>query len=283
MEKKYKHQLIVSILFLGLVVVTLFTLFPLYSFHTYDEVVYYDYLLNETSKDITLENFEVFKDEKNSSIGGGTLVVVNPSLFSEGQVLKVVVNANDNNQQTITSEYTMTYSQNQSNYFLYAYKKVFTNEDIESKITNITQATITFYDQQEAKVYDAILKVKPLAKALGANKQYRIENAYVSEQFMRLGKVATNTKIEEYSTISLEYRYLKDKKKEEYVVFKKVTNDISDYFDAKEIPVYYHNKDEGSLLDKELSVVIILSNKDTKKEYVFAIDLEIEKVGVNNG
>lgn len=283
MEKKYKQQLIVSILFIGLVVTTLFTMYPLYSFHTYDEVVYYDYLLNETSKDISLENFEVFKDEKTSSIGGGTLTIVNNTLFNEGQVLKVVINASNNKEQSISSEYVINYSQNNPKYFLDAKKMIFTKDDVESKITNITEATITFYNEQETKIYDMVLKVNPLTKAIGSNKQYRMENAYVSEYFMRLGKLVTNSKIEkEYSTISLEYRYVKDKKKKEYVVFNKTTSTTSEYFNNQEMPIYYHTKEEGSLLDKELSVVVILSNTDGKDEYVFAIDLDVNKVGESN-
>lgn len=278
MEKKYKQQLSMAALFLLFIVISLFSMYPLYSFHTYDDVVYYDYLLDEDTKNMKVENFEIFKDEKVASIGGGTLTIVNKELFSDGMPLTIKIIASDDKKQTITAEYAITYTNAQDSYPLEVKKKNFTKEDIESKITNITKATITFTDQAGNSMYEDVLRVHSLSKALGASKAYRIENAYVDPYFMRLGKLAVNAKIEkQYPTISLEYRYLKNDAKEEYVVFKKITKETSSYLKEQDVPVYYHNKKEGSLLDKELSVVVILSNE--QKEYVFSIDLDVNKVG----
>lgn len=281
MEKKYKQQLSIAVIFLIIVILSLFSMRSLYTFHTYDDIVYYDYLLDEDTKNITVENFEIFKDKMVSSIGGGTLTIVNKEMFSEGAPLKVRIEASDDKKQSITTEYDIVYSVEKPNYVLETRKKNFTNEDIESKMTNITKATITFYDQDGKNLYDDTLRVHPLAKAIGENKEYRIENAYVNESFMRLGKLAVNSKIEnKYPTISLEYRYVKEDDKDEYVVFKKITKATSEYFKDNDIPVYYHDKKNGSLLDEELSVVVILSNE--KEEYVFSINLNVDKVGDTN-
>lgn len=278
MKKKYKQQLSIAVIFLVIVIISLFSMHSLYSFHTYDDIVYYDYLLDEDTKNMKVENFEIFKDENISSIGGGTLTIENKEIFSEGTSLKVSIIASDDKQQSITTDYSIVYSASQSNYLLETKKKNYTKKDIESKMTNITKAKIIFYDLQGKNLYEDALQIHPLVKATGENKEYRMENTYVNEYFMRLGKLAVNSKIEKkYPNLSLEYRYAKNKDKEEYVVFKKITMDTSEYLKTQDTSVYYHDRKDGSLLDKQLSVVVILNNE--KEEYVFSIDLNVNKVG----
>ena len=99
---------------------------------------------------------------------------------------------------------------------------------------------------------------------------------------IRLGNLKTTNKdiIEEYPVVSLEYRYLKDSKKEKedndnYVVFKKITGLSKDLINSNDYGTYYLDFDDFK--NKDLSVVIIFSNDDDK--FVFSIDLVTRQVG----
>lgn len=276
MEKKFKEQLIISILFVAIVISSLYFMYPIFSFHTYDEVVYYDYLLTVNDDHVALENFEIYKNESISSLGGGMLYIEDETLWHGENELKVRIQGIDQEGRTIENQYVL--SKNQKEYSLAYATKEFTKKDKENKITNIVDAKITMQTMADKEVYSSKLAVMPMHTLSGSNKEYRIENAYVSEFVMRLGKLSVNSEIEKkYPNISLEYRYVKDKTKDEYVVFKKVIGQTKEYLKLNTSDVYYQDKKDGSLLDKDLSVVVILSND--KDEYVFSIDLQVTKVG----
>ena len=126
------------------------------------------------------------------------------------------------------------------------------------------------------------LKILPVEQLEGANKEYRIENASISNQMMRLGSLKTTDEqiIKKYPNISLEYRYLKDEKlnkdnDDNYIVFKKISGKSKELVNSNDYGLFYLN--EGNFKNKNLSVVIIFSNNDDK--YVFSIDLTIQQVG----
>lgn len=279
MEKKYKEQLIISVLFASIVIASLFFMYPIFSFHTYDEVVYYDYLLTVDDKQVVLENFEIYKNESISSLGGGTLYIEDETLWHGENELKVKIQGFDKERRTVENQYVIT-KDNKEYSLVYATKE-FTKKDKENKITNIVDAKITIQTMADVEVYSSKLAVTPMHLLIGSNKEYRIENAYISDYVMRVGKLSVNSEIEKkYPSISLEYRYVKDKKKDEYVVFKKIIGQTKEYLKSNTSDMFYQDKKDGSLIDKDLSVVVILSND--KDEYVFSIDLQVNKVGETN-
>lgn len=279
MEKKYKEQLIISVLFASIVIASLFFMYPIFSFHTYDEVVYYDYLLTVDDKQVVLENFEIYKNESISSLGGGTLYIEDETLWHGENELKVKIQGFDKERRTVENQYVIT-KDNKEYSLVYATKE-FTKKDKENKITNIVDAKITIQTMADVEVYSSKLAVTPMHLLIGSNKEYRIENAYISDYVMHVGKLSVNSEIEKkYPSISLEYRYVKDKKKDEYVVFKKIIGQTKEYLKSNTSDMFYQDKKDGSLIDKDLSVVVILSND--KDEYVFSIDLQVNKVGETN-
>ena len=105
---------------------------------------------------------------------------------------------------------------------------------------------------------------------------------YASNKMMRLGSLKTNDEdiIKKYPKVSLEYRYLKDPKKDKddndnYVVFKKISGNSKDLINSNDYGSYY--LEEGNFKNKELSVVIIFSSDDDK--FAFSIDLITRQVG----
>lgn len=256
-----------------MVSITIYFLYDVFRFHTYGEVVHYDNLLTLDNEQISLENFEVYKDENEVKVGGGTLTFKNSDIIPEGTVIKVLVevsNTNKNNQII----YEIVYLKGQSSYQL-EYQDI----KIKDSLNNIENAKIVInYGEQEIKDN---LNILDLNRVNGSNKIYRIDNAYLGSSFMRLGYISTNdiTIIDKYPSINLEYRYLEEVDgKEEYVVFKKIEAKTKEYFNNPQNYIYYHNKEDSSLLDKQLSVVIILEND--QDNYIFSIDLT--EVGETN-
>lgn len=279
LEKKYRVQLILSIVFALIVSGSLFFMYSTFSFHTYDQVVYYDYMLSTSNDKISLENYEVYKDEKLSTLGGGTLVIKDSNILNVSDTLKITVKGKAENGKSVEGMYLVS-SNGQTNSFSLPYNATQIKDKKEQReITSIKEASIKITNLQDAVILEEQLEVLPLQSVSGSNKEYRIENAYIGEKFMRLGKLAVNSDIQkEYPNISLEYRYVKDKKKEDYVVFKKVSETTKTYLEKKESEVFYLEDEEESLLDKELSVVVILSNSED--QYAFSIDLS--KAGETN-
>ena len=77
---------------------------------------------------------------------------------------------------------------------------------------DVKSASLTI-EANDQKLSEVDLKITPVEQLEGSNKEYRIENASISNSMMRLGtlKAASDDVIKEYPTVSLEYRYLKDK------------------------------------------------------------------------
>ena len=88
--------------------------------------------------------------------------------------------------------------------------------------------------------------------------------------------------IKEYPTVSLEYRYLKDKNgdkedNDNYVVFKKITGKSKELVNGNDYGTYNLEDEDDSFKDKDLSVVIIFSIG--KEKFDFAIDFKTREVG----
>lgn len=148
---------------------------------------------------------------------------------------------------------------------------------------DVKSASLTI-EANDQKLSEVDLKITPVEQLEGSNKEYRIENASISNSMMRLGtlKAASDDVIKEYPTVSLEYRYLKDKNgdkedNDNYVVFKKITGKSKELVNGNDYGTYNLEDEDDSFKDKDLSVVIIFSNG--KEKFAFAIDLKTREVG----
>lgn len=277
MNKKNKQNLFITIIFTLIVSMTLFYMYDNFAFQTYSEVVYYDYLLSGENDDVKVENIEAYHNEDNFSLGDGRIIFKNNDMI-ETSIVPVVKLILKGNKQKFEYEIELSdYSKDKLDYSID--KIIKDNKKIKLDNIETAQLLININDKNINKLN---LEITPIEQLEGSNKEYRIENASISKKMIRLGNLKTTNEniIKEYPMISLEYRYLKDPKKEKenndnYVVFKKISGLSKDLVNSNNYGTYY--LDTGNFKNKDLSVVIIFSNENDK--FAFSIDLITRQVG----
>ncbi|MFQ8706413.1 MAG: hypothetical protein ACLR9T_10135 [Thomasclavelia sp.] len=277
MNKKNKQNLFITIIFTLIVSMTLFYMYDNFAFQTYSEVVYYDYLLSGENDDVKVENIEAYHNEDNFSLGDGRIIFKNNDMI-ETSIVPVVKLILKGNKQKFEYEVELSdYSKDKLDYSID--KIIKDNKKIKLDNIETAQLLININDKNINKLN---LEITPIEQLEGSNKEYRIENASISKKMIRLGNLKTTNEniIKEYPMISLEYRYLKDPKKEKenndnYVVFKKISGLSKDLVNSNNYGTYY--LDTGNFKNKDLSVVIIFSNENDK--FAFSIDLITRQVG----
>ena len=154
-------------------------------------------------------------------------------------------------------------------------------------IKEIKNVQLIIKDGNQKTVYQHTLKLKQVEKLSCSSKTFKVENACISNDFMRLGYLTSTDEdlLKKYPNISLEYRYLKsnklnDKNDKNYVVFKKINGKTKEIVNQKIYQTYNHDLNQGSLKKKKLSVVIILSKDQSQKSYVFKLNFSKENGGL---
>ena len=253
MDKKHKQHLLVTLIFTLIVTATLFFMYDDFVFQTYGEVVYYDYILKGENNQLKVENIEAYLDRQSFHLGEGRIIFKDVNL-TNGAVPTVKLSLYGENQQKFDYEFVV--EEYHSDTLIYSIQSI-SKKYKEIDLDDVKSASLTI-------------------------KEYRIENASISNSMMRLGtlKAASDDVIKEYPTVSLEYRYLKDKNgdkedNDNYVVFKKITGKSKELVNGNDYGTY--NLEDDSFKDKDLSVVIIFSNG--KEKFAFAIDLKTREVG----
>ncbi|WP_027090716.1 hypothetical protein [Thomasclavelia saccharogumia] len=276
MSKKNKQNLLMTVIFTLIVSITLFYMYDNFIFQTYGDVVYYDYMLSGENDDLKVENIEAYRNEKTFSIGDGKVIFKNNDLIEQGAIANVEVVLKNGKEKY---EYEVNLNNYSSDNLSYVIEKEV--KDNKIKLSDVEKANLTVKVNDEV-VSELDLEITPVEQLEGSNKEYRIENASISNKMMRLGSLKTNDEdiIKKYPKVSLEYRYLKDPKKDKddndnYVVFKKISGNSKDLINSNDYGSYY--LEEGNFKNKELSVVIIFSSDDDK--FAFSIDLITRQVG----
>ena len=277
MDKKHKQHLLVTLIFTLIVTATLFFMYDDFVFQTYGEVVYYDYILKGENNQLKVENIEAYLDRQSFHLGEGRIIFKDVNL-TNGAVPTVKLSLYGENQRKFDYEFVVEeYHSENLIYSIQSISKKYKEIDLD----DVKSASLTI-EANDQKLSEVDLKITPVEQLEGSNKEYRIENASISNSMMRLGtlKAASDDVIEEYPTVSLEYRYLKDKNgdkedNDNYVVFKKITGKSKELVNGNDYGTY--NLEDDSFKDKDLSVVIIFSNG--KEKFAFAIDLKTREVG----
>ena len=276
MSKKNKQNLLMTVIFTLIVSITLFYMYDNFIFQTYGEVVYYDYMLNGENDDLKVENIEAYRNEKTFSIGDGKVIFKNNDLVEQGAIANVEVVLKNGKEKY---EYEVNLNNYSNDNLSYVIEKEV--KDNKIKLSDVEKANLTVKVNDEV-VSELDLEITPVEQLEGSNKEYRIENASISNKMMRLGSLKTNDEdiIKKYPKVSLEYRYLKDPKKDKddndnYFVFKKISGNSKDLINSNDYGSYY--LEEENFKNKELSVVIIFSNDNDK--FAFSIDLITRQVG----
>ena len=273
MKKKHQSNLLITILFTVIVSLSLYFLYDIYSFQTYGTITYYDYLLSIDSKECQLSDFKLFKDQSNYYCGDGKIsfTAVEGIQDSEQCTLSFILKS-DGKQYRI--DYPVVYEVNHT-YTL-------ENNETAKSLKKVDEVRFEM-KADDTVVFTKKVKMHAIQAIYCFNKEFRIENACISEDFMRLGYLTTTNKeiIKEYPMVSVEYRYVKDESQDEedddnYIVFKKISMPSKDYVNVSNYETYEHDSQScGSLLDKKLSVVVIFSN-DQKENYTFKMNFTRE-------
>lgn len=278
MDKKHKQNLITTIISSLVVIATLIFMYDDFAFQTYGNVVYYDYILEGEDDQVKIENLEVYRDKKSFFLGQGKIIFKEQTLLVDNIVpeIKVALKGDDKT----VFEYPIILNNFSAANLVYPIDQI-TKKSKKVKMNDLNSAVLTI-SKNNQEMTKLNVKIKPVEQLEGSNKDYRIENASVSDTMMHLGALKTTEQeiIKKYPTVSLEYRYLKDENGEKddndnYIVFKKITGKSSELVNAKDYGIHY--LDEDSFKDKDLSVVIIFSNDNDR--FAFAIDLKTKEVG----
>lgn len=274
MNELHKSNLIKTLLCTLIVGISLYFLYDTFYFQTYGTKTYYDYILSINSKECRLSGFKLFKDQSNYYCGDGTITLGTIDTLQIGTecTVSIVLKSDGKN---YTVDYPIVYD-NDCTYTL-------ENNDTRQNLKTIDSVQLNILDVNQQIVYSKKVKQHTVQSIYCFNKEYRIENACISDDYMRLGYLTTTNEniIKQYPYISLEYRYLKDENGEEdddnnYIVFKKITGLSKDYVNIQNYETYEHDKESrGSLLEKKLSVVIIFSN-DYEETFTFKMSFTNE-------
>ena len=231
--------------------------------------------LSELRKKILDKCYNYAFSGKNYHCGDGTLVLGKIDSLVDGQDIDVIIQIN--RKQHI--DYSLKYLEGGS----YSLEN---KEDLKN-IKEIKNVQLIIKDDNQKTVYQHTLKLKQVEKLSCSSKTFKVENACISDDFMRLGYLTSTDEdlLKKYPNISLEYRYLKsnklnDKNDKNYVVFKKINGKTKEIVNQKIYQTYNHDLNQGSLKKKKLSVVIILSKDQSQKSYVFKLNFSKENGGL---
>lgn len=279
MKKKYMQHLIVSIVFAIIVSTTLFFMYDSFKFQTFGEIVYYDYILSGSNDFVIIENVEVYCDQDNFYLNDGRILFTDSSILSQqSPTIKLELSSDE---KKFNHEFTLdNYDQNN---LIYSFNNYSSKTD-GINLDTIKTATLTV-ETNNQELTKLKLDITPLDRLEGSNSEYRIENAAISKSMIRLGSLKTSNDnvFKDYSDVSLEYRYLKDKKgdpkdNDNYVVFHKISGTTKELINNDDYGTYNLEDDDIDLKNEKLSVVVILSNGDDN-QYAFAIDLNVQEAG----
>lgn len=279
MKKKYMQHLIVSIVFAIIVSTTLFFMYDSFKFQTFGEIVYYDYILSGSNDFVIIENVEVYCDQDNFYLNDGRILYTDSSILSQQTpTIKLELSSDE---KKFNHEFTLdNYDQNN---LIYSFNNYSSKTD-GINLDTIKTATLTV-EANNQELTKLKLDITPLDRLEGSNSEYRIENAAISKSMIRLGSLKTSNDnvFKDYSDVSLEYRYLKDKKgdpkdNDNYVVFHKISGTTKELINDDDYGTYNLEDDDIDLKNEKLSVVVILSNGDDN-QYAFAIDLNVQEAG----
>ncbi|MGN1181517.1 MAG: hypothetical protein ACI4SR_00810 [Faecalibacillus sp.] len=272
MDKKHQSNLLITILCAMIVGTSLWFLYDNFHFQTYGTITYYDYLLSTNNQKCLLENYKLYKDQSNYHCGDGTLTLTDIEDMQPGGHYTISL--------LLKSE-GKTYPVNYQIVYGNGYTYSLDDDHSQKNLKTIDSVQLKILDDKQSVVYVQKVKRKKVQSIYCFNKEFRIENACISSDFMRLGYLTTSNKemIKKYPQIIMEYRYLKDENGDEdddnnYIVFKKIKGLSKDYVNQKNYETYNHDLKRGSLLDKKLSVVIIFLNE--KENYTFKMDFTLE-------
>ncbi|MEG0275974.1 MAG: hypothetical protein RR630_02995 [Coprobacillus sp.] len=277
MDKEIKRQLMLSGVVLSLLVCTLVLWYDNFVFHTYKNIADYQYYFATENEDIMIEGYELYKDNNVQSHGGARLIALKERFFLENDQIELTFSLTPSKDKEIVYKHNYTVkSENEVCYLdVQETKESLFSEDFKNALINMT---IT---RDNKVVYEKELPVKSKQLVLynGGNKDYTIENVFVSKSWLKTGDFSTKDKnlVKKYNYFTIDYLCLKKNgdsdKIDDYERFVHLNGKTQDLIDGKVKQSAYYDKDE-SLLDKDLICIVSLGNNEKSvNEFTFRINL----------
>ena len=272
MNKEIKRQLILSGILLCLLVSTLIFGYDNFHFHTYIPVDDYQYAFEVKNDVIKIENYEFSKHNQKMAYGGARILPLQDNFYMKDDILKIKVNIKD---QSFDYQYEI---KDHNEVVVMPYLDgdfQFQEDDLKNVQLDLTIER----DQKDIYHQTFDMKQEDVYMYSGSNKDYLIQNVYVSDHWLKTGDLSS--KIDDiekkYQTITIDYLYLKDNGDKEnlndYERFIHIQGKTNDVLSGKLNQTQFYDG-QGSLLEKTFVCVVTL---DDGKPFVFKLPLHAQK------
>lgn len=287
MNNEIKKQLALSIVLLIFVIGTMFYWYDNFIFHTYKKQVDYQYCFSGINEDVMIQGYELFQNSQKAYSGNGRLLSVQNNFFLKGDQLEYTVTFTDNHNRTY--QYKNQYQIKSTNEVCYLPQNVDHKKDHQLEIV---KAQMQFVMKRQNKViYNEMipLHANKLTIYTGGNKDYMIQNVYVTDNWLKTGYFSSTIDhlSEQYPKCVIDYVCCMDETQEDdvnnYDRIVHISGDTSTILKNEKQDIYFYDQ-QGQLSQKKLkSVITLLKSESDENPLIFVIELHgaIKAGGIN--
>ena len=277
MDMTVKRQLGLSLGLLVVVFMTLMFWYDNFVFHTFIDQKQFQACYQAGNEDIQIENIELYQNKQGAYFGNGRMMSLKNNFFLKGDCLTLTYTGKLPQEKTFTFKQKYTIQDDNE---VCQFDNQKSKENIDFEKTSDLEVNILI-QRKNKTIYDQNLPMNKveLFRYTGSNKDYTIQNVYVTSTWLKTGILSFDEKkvSQDYQYCTIDYLVLKDKGNPEnlddYLRFAHISQSIKDMKKSPNQQAYFYDL-EGSLLDKEICCIISLKKDEKDKEpMVFSIDL----------
>ena len=283
-----KKQLYLSLGLLSVLMVSLLMWHENFMFHTYIKQVDFQNYFYGSNNDVMIDGYELCQDSQSAYYGNARILATNEGIFKKNDTITFTVKLTDQND--VVHDFKHTHKVKTNGEAVYLKKNSLDKMDHNTEIVRgeinvkVKRGKKTIYNE------DVRLQIGDIITYNGGNKDYKIQDVYVADKWLKTGYFSTTLKDIEnrYGYCIIDYTYLKENGDrnnfDDYVTIAQVAMDIHEMLlNAKQS--VYHYDGEDSLHDKQIICFVTLKEKKNDETgLTFMVDLSgVVKVGVNNG
>lgn len=276
LNKEIKRQLILIGILLCMLIATLVLWYDNFLFHSYVNVVDYQYCYGVQTDDFIIDGYQIYKDGQVQKYGGARFMTLKNDFILKNDTIELalVITKGDKEEKFVQKYKVKTDNE----------VCVFEKEDMKQQLFEEDFSNVSFHMSIQRKkkvIYDEDLDMKSQDLLIynGSNKDYSIQNVYVGKKWLKTGDFSSTIKgIEkQYPYMSVDYLCLKDQGNAE---------DINDYerfvhMQGETVDFLENNHEQSafydgltSLMDKKIICVISLK-EDESQDNMFTFMIEI--------
>lgn len=273
MNKETKRQLILTGILLCLLIGTLTLWYDNFKFHSYVNVVDYQYCYGVSQEDFMVDGYQLYKKGHVQKFGGARLIALKEKLFLKGDVV------------TLTMNFAKQDESYKQKYVIKTDNEVcFFPEETIDHISEEDFSSISFslnVQRKKKSVYNQEFKMdsQELIVYNGSNKDYSMQNVYMGSNWLKTGNFSSTIDgiAKTYPYMSIDYLCLKDQGNvdniDDYERFVHLQGQTTDFLAGQGIQSAFYDG-EGSLLEKKMICVISLSQEENDTQpFTFMLDL----------